>query len=310
VALGHLVNQLRALDALAIEAHSADDLPSTQDFTNAIGQAIEQSISGRIETFARGPGLPEPNTRPVTGSTPIEIRDRLGPQVVLTSAGDLRPATRPSSVAPAAPPHQVVTRPAPTLDVPPAPRRRAWVWLAAAVGTAAVAVAVALPTFREELASQPAVEPPEPAPQVEVATATVVLTPPAPRATHPGARGDPRPERRAPPGPEPPAAGAPGQRGGLPPRVRPGGVRDPLLLQPGHGGRPNRHPDHPLVRPPPLGGRHTVLIEGTSCPPIERPGSLRRVLPAVMGEIEVEPGASLRIIADFDEGRLIVRRVE
>ena len=57
-------------------------------------------------------------------------------------------------------------------------------------------------------------------------------------------------------------------------------------------------------------GRHTVLIEGTSCPPIERPGSLRRVLPAVLGEIDVEAGASLRIIADFDEGRLIVRRVE
>ncbi|MCA9554723.1 MAG: protein kinase [Myxococcales bacterium] len=306
VALGHLVNQLRALDALAIEAQSADDLPATQDFSHAISQAIEQSIVGKIETFARGPGLPEPGAKPVTGSTPLDVRDGSGPQVVLTHGGSLRP----SGDLPA--PHQAVTRPTPTMTAGPTPpRRRGLVWGLAALGAAAIAAALGVPAFRARMASQPAEDPQPPVPEVVATTATVVLPPPVTQ---------PRP---ADPIPTPVKGGEPllarsHQR--LEPRPE-SAISSPLAFAPVAFGTRSCSSrvtvDGRIVTrtTPSYGhrlsaGRHTVLIEGTSCPPIERPGSLRRVLPAVLGEIDVEAGASLRIIADFDEGRLIVRRVE
>lgn len=60
--------------------------------------------------------------------------------------------------------------------------------------------------------------------------------------------------------------------------------------------------DHQL--PP---GRHRIVVEGTSCPPVERPGSLRRVVPVVVSEVELLPGANVRVIADFEQNRLLVR---
>ncbi len=55
-------------------------------------------------------------------------------------------------------------------------------------------------------------------------------------------------------------------------------------------------------------GMHRVILEGTSCPPIERPGSLRRTLPSVSARVRIEAGASLKIIADFERNRVLVRQ--
>jgi len=54
-------------------------------------------------------------------------------------------------------------------------------------------------------------------------------------------------------------------------------------------------------------GRHRISIEGTSCPPIERPGSLRRATPVVVKDVDVPAGARLKVIADFERDRLEVR---
>ncbi|MEM1025061.1 MAG: protein kinase [Myxococcota bacterium] len=54
-------------------------------------------------------------------------------------------------------------------------------------------------------------------------------------------------------------------------------------------------------------GRHRISIEGTSCPPIERPGSLRRATPVVVKDVDVPAGAKLKVIADFERDRLEVR---
>jgi len=55
-------------------------------------------------------------------------------------------------------------------------------------------------------------------------------------------------------------------------------------------------------------GRHRIVVEGTSCPPVERPGSLRRVVPVVVSEVDLPPDGTVRIIADFERDRLIVKR--
>ena len=48
-------------------------------------------------------------------------------------------------------------------------------------------------------------------------------------------------------------------------------------------------------------------MEGTTCPTVERPGSLEQSIPSVVEEIEVAAGARLKIIADFERNRVIVR---
>jgi hypothetical protein len=54
-------------------------------------------------------------------------------------------------------------------------------------------------------------------------------------------------------------------------------------------------------------GEHTISVEGTSCPLIERPGSLKPSLPTVAKRVEVAPGARLKVIADFAREELLVR---
>jgi hypothetical protein len=55
-------------------------------------------------------------------------------------------------------------------------------------------------------------------------------------------------------------------------------------------------------------GLHRIMIEGTSCPPVERPGSLRATLPSVVQDVKVEAGSQVKIIADFEQDRLLVRK--
>jgi serine/threonine protein kinase len=54
-------------------------------------------------------------------------------------------------------------------------------------------------------------------------------------------------------------------------------------------------------------GRHRIMIEGTSCPPVERPGSLRATLPTVVKDVEIAAGTTVKIIADFEQDKLLVR---
>jgi hypothetical protein len=54
-------------------------------------------------------------------------------------------------------------------------------------------------------------------------------------------------------------------------------------------------------------GEHTISIEGTTCPLIERPGSLKPALPMVVKRVQVTPGARLKMIADFSREELAIR---
>ncbi|MGF1510144.1 MAG: serine/threonine protein kinase [Myxococcota bacterium] len=54
-------------------------------------------------------------------------------------------------------------------------------------------------------------------------------------------------------------------------------------------------------------GRHRIVVEGISCPAVERPGSLRRATPIVVRDVDIPAGANLKIIADFDADKLIVK---
>ncbi len=54
-------------------------------------------------------------------------------------------------------------------------------------------------------------------------------------------------------------------------------------------------------------GEHTITIEGTSCPLIERPGSLKPSIPTVVRRIEVKDGTRLKVIADFNGGLIAVK---
>ncbi|NJK88944.1 MAG: hypothetical protein HC923_05740 [Myxococcales bacterium] len=60
--------------------------------------------------------------------------------------------------------------------------------------------------------------------------------------------------------------------------------------------------DHRL--PP---GRHRISFEGTGCPPVERPGSLRRAIPVVMQEVFLQPDSEVKVIADFERESIIVK---
>ena len=55
-------------------------------------------------------------------------------------------------------------------------------------------------------------------------------------------------------------------------------------------------------------GEHTFSIEGTGCPLIERPGSLKPSVPSVVKRIDVAPGARLKLIADFVAEQVDVRK--
>jgi serine/threonine protein kinase len=54
-------------------------------------------------------------------------------------------------------------------------------------------------------------------------------------------------------------------------------------------------------------GEHEIVLEGTSCAPVERPGSLGRSIPRVRKVVQIPEGVSAKVIADFDRNSIVVR---
>jgi len=294
--LGELVGELRKREAQAVERASSDTIPSTRDLSKVISQAIEQSITGRIETFARGPGLPDPAPKPVTGSTPLAVEQTgppTEPQVLLTSSGEL---VAPQTAAPVGP-----------QTLPPKGTRPSINW--GTVSTIVLLALMAAGGFALRAARQ-AHEIPRDATEIAIAkprnkTAGATTTPSSTSAAAPA------PVKAAPPSPTRaqvvppiPTKAEPAPRLGMvdfgtrscSSRVTVDG-RLVTRTTPSFG--------HPLTA-----GNHAVHIEGTSCAPIERPGSLRRVQPSVSGRFDVPAGGALKVIADFTTGQLVVRQVQ
>lgn len=302
--LGALVSELRRRDARAVERASSDEIPVTRDISEVISQAIEHTLTGRIETFARSAGLPEPSSGPTTGSTPLDLRTPRPtgpePQVVLTQSGDLvapgrRPGARAATPAPGSPP----ARATPSAAEAPRPGSTRGILLTALLLALLAALGFAVRAARQADDPAPAAGPLDP----YTPPARVAARPAPPAATTPTTASATASPTLAAVRPERPRRPAPAPRYGVvdfgtrscSSRVTVDG-RIVTRTTPSFG--------HQLSA-----GDHTVLIEGTSCPPIERPGSLRRVQPTVSGRFTLPAGGAMKVIADFDDGRLMVRTV-
>jgi hypothetical protein len=57
-------------------------------------------------------------------------------------------------------------------------------------------------------------------------------------------------------------------------------------------------------------GRHRVVVVAEGCPAENAPGALEPRKPRVTTTLDVEPGARLKIMADFGQRSIVVRRSE
>lgn len=301
--LGELVCELVTREADALAQATPDGMPSTRDLSHVISQAIEQSITGQIETFARNPRLPDAVALPTTGSTPLAegLRKRpANPQVLLTASGDLV-----AQVEPATAPEPATRTPIPTRAAVAAPADRPasggpnWGLLSSLL----LMVGLVVAGFSLRAARQSS--------QYSRTATTIAVSPEPIEAT---ADAGPSPSPAAAPpdahtvSPEPTDATAPAKS----PAVRRLGVVD-------FGTRSCSSrvtvDERVVTRTTPsfghafTAGNHTVRIEGINCPAVERPGSLQRVQPTVTGIFNLPVGGALKIIADFDTGHLVVRQV-
>lgn len=302
-ALGSFVAELARKEAVTEEV-AAQALPSTEDLSNVISRAIEQTVTGQVETIAtRAPSnviVPKP---PTTGSVPLMV------EPAPVTAEPERPAAAPATGQPGA----LASEPSlEQLVEPPVSRLPRQKPLAAIVAGVAAFALIGGGVVAFVPKPEPVVEVALPRkPEVELAQAAdaglrAVQPPPAPEL-------EPSPEKPV----------KPVKRDKPPRRRRP--KRPPRRAKPEEGfgvvafgtrscssrvtvdgqvvTRSTPFYGHKLPA-----GRHRVVLEGTSCPPIERPGSLRRSIPVVATTIQVKRGASLKVIADFDHERVIVRR--
>ncbi len=297
--LGELVCELTTREADALARASSDNLPSTRDFAEVISQAIEQSITGQIETFARNPRLPDVVSVPTTGSTPLASglqKPPAAPQVLLTSNGDLV-----ASAAPATTPEPTsVQAPAPALPERPNSGGGAPNW--GLVSSLVLLVALAIAGFSLRSARQSA--------QFSRSATTIAVSP-TPEELSKDA--GPAPTATATPGPAKTTTRPPS----TPPAPKSRPVRRLGVVDFGTRSCSSRVTVDARVvtrTTPSFGhafaaGNHTVRIEGINCPAVERPGSLQRVQPTVAGIFNLPVGGALKIIADFDTGQLVVRQV-
>lgn len=306
--LGRWVSRLLDRDRAATRALE-EEIPETADFSEVISQAIEQSISSRVETIAtRAPsGMFQSPKRPTTGSQPLEphiITGDLTPAPAIgPSAGVSTPLSGGFSdglLTPLEPPplgleESLDLGPSyePSEEFPAPPRRRRPVLLASAISLITLAVLAglaAVPLFGAQKvpeAAQAAPSDPRSAPGPEPIRpgAPDVVPPPKEPAERPSEE-RPTPRRSA-------AAdfGARRCRG----RVTVDGKRlagsTPIF---GHALSP---------------GLHRVVVVGENCP-IESAGALEPRQPRVSKEIQVAPGARLKLIADFEAGRIDVEPSE
>lgn len=306
VSVGRLVASL--MDRKATKATEAQKaLPSTVELDDAIREAI--STSGQQETIARAPSdvvrarpLP-PSTEPMP---PSERPSAFAPKPT-SAESPSQLARHPVVERPAVPPRVVDERRPATPDEPPdpltldhlpaQPDRSRWVLASAVLLVLVLAGVVA---YRSGIFDPPPVEPitrrdPPPPP-------TVVAPPPTKTATVAEAPPPPPAKVRAPP----------------PTKAPPRTVEREAFAHVAFGtrscssrvsldgniiARSTPSFDHQIAA-----GDHVVVIEGTSCPPIERPGSLRRTIPTVKKRIRIEGGTRLKVIADYEREQVIVRR--
>ena len=324
--LGLQVAQVAALEAQA-EAHLEPEIPATEELSEVISRAIEQSIgAAHVETIARS--TIAPRDRPTTGSEPISFGSEpvedpaLAPDLAPTEVAAPRP---PGLSLPETPVTPRVLLTAEGLIVPEQAPASPWAALRAldvralwrsiqagdrralgVVAGAALAILVvgwllvsavsnSAPIKAEPIKPKPTkaatkTPPPNGAPKdsrestlaaTEVPDAGVPVTPPPP----------------APPPPKPAPSGfatvAFGTRS----------CSSRVSLDGKVIARSTPSFDHRVSA-----GPHIVVLEGIGCPPIERPGSLQRVIPTVRQEIKVEPGTSLKVIADFERQTIVIRQ--
>ncbi len=303
--LGALVTRLIAKrEEEVARTQIPSDIPNTVELSEVISQAIEHSISDDIETIAtRFPSadLSEP------GSAPLQVKSdqTVQPTPAFGTENPLEtPAPEPTAVpvAPLAygPTDSSDVEPADVAEVALVPERR---WMLAA-GSAAAVVVLGLAlwaTVGGGTTAEP--EPVRPAPVSSVSgptAVTAVLDAGAPRdaggevaLTAAEASGsDEVTSIRRTPRTFGEATVAFGTRS-CSSRV----TVDGKIVT-----RTTPSYDHRLPA-----GRHRIVIEGTSCPPIERPGSLRRAIPVVVSDVMLEADRNVKIIADFEKDRLIVK---
>ena len=297
--LGRLVAFLKDREDAA-EEKQAETLPSTAELQSVISEAIAHTITGQVETIARAiSGVHDrPRSKLVTGSQPIELPIELPIPLV---------ERKPTPISGLAAKEEPRSSPPELLAPKPRWGTLALVGLAAAMVMAGIAVVVTPQKPGPAVALAP-VEPPPIAPPARV-------EPPVVGPDEVKATGDPPP-------PPPPAKVKVDQ---VPTktirRVRP--PPPPVSAEVGFGtvgfgtrscssrvtldgeviARSTPSYDHKVPA-----GRHKVVIEGTGCPPIERPGSLRQAVPTVVADIEVVAGQELKVIADFEREEISALR--
>ena len=319
--LGAWVVRLLERDRAAARALE-DEIPETADFSEVISQAIEQSIVGQVETIAtRTPGkmLPTPK-RPRTGSQPLDTHTITGDLVPLGAtpapvapaavfagtpiSGDYPPTSLPgisSDRAELLPPNAFDTaldREAGSLEGPRLPPiRRASsmgsntrVMLAAGFAVVLLGLLFALPWIVGGDSTEPARA--DPAPNAEAAQAN------GNREKITGesrlAEREALADRREPA--EPRLASSRVDFGARPCNSRVS-VNGQLLSRP--------TPIFEYSLPP---GSYRVVMVGEGCTPENAPGALEPRKPRLTRTFRVEQGARLKVMADFDRGKILVRR--
>lgn len=307
MSVGRFVSVL--MDEKSQQATEAEKtLPSTVELDDAILEAVSSSGRHRIETIARAPSdivraqaLP-PRTEPIVSRpSAFAVADTRGDPSDPAALAAHAPVSRsqlakPGIVDGRRPVTPEAHTPPNPLTLEPAPRRSdrsigilaASLVLVLGLGAFAAARAGWFDGTPPPVVTAPPPPPPVVAPPVETATKTVEVPPPPPPPTSVRPAPPPRtPEKEA------FAQVAFGTRS-CSSRVS----LDGTIIA-----RSTPSFDHKIPA-----GEHTVVIEGTSCPPIERPGSLRRTIPTVKKRIVIEGGTRLKVIADYERERVIVRR--
>jgi serine/threonine protein kinase len=293
-------------------------LPSTNELARTLGVLRTQEPRGRIETIATRTPASGEEALPL----PVPHAQEIMPPSMLGSSEDASALVEKVSSIPRG---SSATSPVPSRDIlslgheiAPKPaansRRLAAVGALLAVGAVAIIAATALPTDAttkkgELVAIEPAKDPP---PRIAAFEDNEAL-----EAIEPTPVADPPTTPNPPPETQPQLAKATPSPSKDPPSKRI--VHDAAagaVVAFGTKSCSSRvSVDGAIVtRSTPFydyklsAGHHRIMIEGTNCPPVERPGSLRASIPTVVKDVEIDPGSSVKIIADFERDRLLVKK--